>query len=147
MQCDEKEQQCFDKHYFLSLSLQCKTLLAADILFFGFLIIYILLGLFSACVLRCDSAFILCLKASFFAFCHTMKRQPHQYSVLSIHNKERKIFFLSVSHSFSFSHCVVRYNSYIKYTVSCTLKKMQQYKKCQLGILILIYQHKKLYSR
>lgn len=114
MQCDEKEQQCFDKHYFLSLSLQCKTLLAADILFFGFLIIYILLGLYSACVLRCDSAFILSLKASFFAFCHTMKRQPHQYSVLSIlyiirRETERK-------------HCVVRYN-YIKYTVSCTLKK------------------------
>jgi len=83
----KKSKNVFDEHYFLRLSLQCKALLAADILFFGFLVIFFLVS--SACLLRCDSAFILCLKASFSAFCHTMKRQPHQYSVLSMQIKER----------------------------------------------------------
>lgn len=47
-------------------------------------------GLYCICVPRCDSASVLCLKASFFyffAFCHTMKRQPHHYSVFYIYNR------------------------------------------------------------
>lgn len=105
----------FDKHYFprLSLPLQCKTLLTADMLLFCVLLSIFLHGLYCICVLRCDSASVLCLKASFFFyfFFHTMKRQPHLYSIfLNKHNKRRNR-----------EHDVVALN-YIKYTVTVYIK-------------------------
>ncbi len=73
----------FDKNYFprLSLPLQCKMLLTADMLLFCVLLS---ISPWSYCIFvpRCDSASVLCLKASFFkffVFCHTMKRL---YSIL-----------------------------------------------------------------